>query len=79
MIKVTKDEVRNSYKEFAMKRLRNKKIAKPKRYVSDDCSGSYSVEDKGLAKSIINLFASYDDEKASHALESDQGSDAAKV
>ena len=63
-----------------MKTLRNKKIAQPKHSASGDCSGSSSVKDKGLAKSIIKLFASYyDDGKASHALKSDQGSDAAQV
>ena len=46
-----------------MKRLRNKKIAKPKRDVSDDCSGS-SCKDEGLAMLATNLSAAYVDEKA---------------
>ena len=47
-----------------MKRLRNKKIAKPK---SDDCSGSSSKEE-GLAMLATDLSAAYVDEKAAQVL-----------
>ena len=61
-----------------MKRLHSVKIAL-NNSASDDFSGSFLVEDKGLAKSVINLFAAYDDEKAKRSLECNQCSDAAQV